>query len=213
MRKLIFILLTLNIFYLIWSVAFSEKYSPPSKTVEGIPPLVLIPSNRISDDKQGANKTKTDCYTLGPFSTRKTAQLLSNQINSAGLSSDIHSQETMETLNFLVYLQAQPTRAEAEKVVKKLSENEVKDYTIIDSGPYKNAIALGSFENLDKARRHSEYIRYMGFDSKYTEQRKPREVYWINYDESFDNETPVLQWLNKIDPNASIQRIPSPCKF
>lgn len=213
MRKLILLLIALNVFYLIWSVVFSDRYTPPPRTVEGIPALISVPSQGNELDSVDSKTLITNCYTLGPFNTKKTAQLLSNEINGAGLSSDIHSQETMETLNFLVYLKAQPNRSEAEKVVKKLSENEVKDFTIIDSGPYKNAIALGSFENLDKARRHSEYIRYMGFDSRYTEQRKPKEVYWISYDESFGTDTPIFEWLNKIDPSASIQRIPSDCKF
>lgn len=213
MRNLIFALLVLNVGYLIWSVAFSSSYTPPPSTVEGIPSLTLLPFDEKAFAQLNTKKTKTKCFTLGPFNTRKTAQLLSNKINGVGLSSDIHSQKTKETLNFLVYLQALSTRKEAEKVVKKLRENEVKNYTIIESGPYKNAIALGSFENLDKARRHSEYIRYMGFDSRFTEQRKPREVYWISYDESFGTETPVFEWLNKIDPSTSVQRIPSECKF
>jgi len=175
MRNLILLLLFLNTFYFVWTVIFNDKYIAPPRTVDGIPALVLLPSDKTKSNV----KDNTNCFALGPFTTKKTAQLISNQINNAGLSSAIAPQQTMETLNFLVYLQALASKKEAQAVVKKLSENEVKDHIIIESGPYKNAIALGLFSDLDKARRHSEYIRFMGFDAKYTEQRKPKEVYWI----------------------------------
>ena len=207
MQNLILLLLALNAFYLVWSLAFSNKYKAPPKTIEGVPALVLIAPN--NNKPSSINR----CYTLGPFNTKKTAKLVSNEINNAGLSSNIRSQQTMITLNFLVYLPALASRQDAEDAIKKLTENEVKKHTIIESGPYKNAISLGSFDDLDKARRHAEYIRYMGFDAKYTEQRQPKEVYWIDYDELAGSSIPVKQWVNKIDPKASVQRIVSSCKF
>ncbi|HIO97264.1 MAG TPA: SPOR domain-containing protein [Leucothrix sp.] len=209
MRNLILLLLFLNTFYFVWTVIFNDKYIAPPRTVDGIPALVLLPSDKTKSNV----KDNTNCFALGPFTTKKTAQLISNQINNAGLSSAIAPQQTMETLNFLVYLQALASKKEAQAVVKKLSENEVKDHTIIESGPYKNAIALGLFSDLDKARRHSEYIRFMGFDAKYTEQRKPKEVYWIKYDESFGSSPPVMQWVEKVDPRASVLRLDSACDF
>jgi len=208
MQNLILLLLALNVFYLVWSLVFSDEYIAPPRTMEGVPPLVLLPPDKITNQS-----LHNRCYTLGPFNTRKTAELVSNEINDSGLLSNIRAQQTMVTLNFLVYLQAFPTKKEAEKVVKKLVENEVKEYHIIESGPYKNAISLGSFDDLDKARHHAEYIRYMGFDAKYTEQRKPKEVYWIDYGELGSNGAPVKQWTHEIDPNASVQRIVSRCKF
>jgi hypothetical protein len=208
MQNLILILLALNAFYLVWSLVLSDKYVAPPKTMDGVPALVLLPPDKIA-----SRSLNNHCYTLGPFNTKKTAELVSKEINNAGLLSNIRAQQTMVTLNFLVYLQAFPSKKEAESAIKKLLENEVKDYNIIKSGPYKNAISLGSFDDLDKARRHAEYIRYMGFDAKYTEQRKPKEVYWINYGELGSKGAPVTQWVNKIDPKASVQRIVSRCEF
>ncbi len=208
MQNLILLLLALNAFYLVWSLVFSDKYVAPPRTKEGVPPLVLLPPDKIT-----GRDLNNRCYTLGPFNTKKTATLVSNEINDAGLLSTIRAQQTMVTLNFLVYLQAFSSKKEADDVVKKLVENEVKDYSIIESGPYKNAISLGSFDDLDKARRHAEYIRYMGFNAKYTEQRKPKEVYWIDYGELGSNGAPVTQWVSEIDPKASVQRIVSRCKF
>lgn len=207
MKNIILLLLFLNAFYLVWSWGFSNIFQHPDKTMDGVPPLVLLP-----EDKDPGNSLVNRCFTLGPFNAKKTAELVSYEINNAGLSSSIRGQQTMETLNFLVYIPALPSAKEVDAVIKKLKDNEVKKYTVIESGPYKNVISLGSFEDLDKARHHAEYIRYMGFDAQYTEQRRPKEVYWIDYDELLGSGAPVMQWVNKIDPNSSVQKILSQCK-
>ncbi|MEE9310520.1 MAG: SPOR domain-containing protein [Cocleimonas sp.] len=163
---------------------------------------------------QSKNSTmESSCYTLGPFGSSETARLVAKSINDFGLATEIRKQKTMQTLNFLVYLQAFSSRAEAEGVVKEISKHEIKNYKIIETGPYKNAISLGTFEDLDKARRHSEYVRFLGYDAKYTERKKKKEVFWIGYDEPFGSNAPVFSWAKKIDPRASVQKIPKACDF
>jgi cell division septation protein DedD len=119
----------------------------------------------------------------------------------------------MQTLNYLVYLQAFASRNKAEEVVKDMSKHDITNYRIIESGPYKNAISLGSFEDIDQARRHTEYVRFLGYDAKHTAQKKPKEVFWINYDEPFGGNAPVFNWTKKVDPKASVQKIPRACDF
>jgi len=117
----------------------------------------------------------------------------------------------MQTLNFLVYLQPFASRDEAVKVVQEIRKHEVKNTKILESGPYKNAIALGSFSDLNKARRHSEYVRFLGYDARYTTQQKRKVVYWINFDEPFGSNVPVMRWAKEIDAKSSPQKIPKAC--
>lgn len=119
----------------------------------------------------------------------------------------------MQTLNFLVYLKSLPSRKEAEQVVKNLQKQEIKNYFIINSGPYKNAIALGSFDDLNKARRHAEYIRFLGYDAKYTARKKQKEVFWIDYDEPVGTTAPVMEWVREIDIKTNVEKIPRSCEF
>jgi len=86
-------------------------------------------------------------------------------------------------------------------------------YAIIDSGPYKNAIALGTFSDLDKARRHTEYIRFLGYDAKHTEQQQRAIVFWVSYDDTFSEPTPVIAWSKAIDPNSVVQKISEACEY
>ena len=211
-RILIIFLLAMNAVYFIWATTIgSNTYEIPPKTKQGVPSVTLMPiKGSYAYQSKGAT-TESSCYILGPYTSSKTARLVAKSINDFGLATAIQKQNTMQTLNYLVYLQSFPSRSEAEKVVRDMKKNEIKNHTIIETGPYKNAISLGSFDNLDKARRHSEYVRFLGYDAKYTAQKKPTQVYWISYDEPFGSNAPVFDWTNKIDPKANIQKIPKEC--
>ncbi len=210
MRFLILILIAANIIYFILAFLFGNAaYVPPAAIKKGIPAIELL------DNKKSENGSvkKTRCYTLGPFNSEKAAKLVARQLNDFGLSVDIRRQKTMETLNYLVYLPAQNTRQDALKIIDDIKKNDIKDYQLIESGPYENAISFGFFDDLNKARRHSEYIRYLGYDSRYTEQKAVQEIFWLNYDEQANVSAPVLQWSHTIDPSSIVQRIPRWCDF
>ncbi len=213
-RILIIALLLLNIFYFIWAYTIGNtNYILPPRTQQGVPALILIPSKNSYEYQSKGSKTASSCYTLGPYGSSKTARLVAKSINDFGLATEIRKQKTMQTLNYLVYLQAFASRSEAEKVVKDMSKHDITNYKIIETGPYKNAISLGSFDDIDQARRHTEYVRFLGYDAKHTAQKKAKEVFWINYDEPFGSNAPVFKWTKEVDPKASIQKIPKACEF
>lgn len=214
LRILTIALLIINLVYFIWAFTLGNTtYTQPDRIRKGVPAVIVIPSKNNYSYQSKNSKMQSSCYTLGPFNSSKTARLVAKNINDFGLATEIHQQKTMQTLNFLVYLQALNTRAQAEKVVKDMSKHKIKNYKIIETGPYKNAISLGTFDNLDKARRHAEYVRYLGYDAKYTARKKPKEVFWVGYDEPFGSNAPVFSWTKKIDPRASVQKIPKACDF
>ncbi|MGK0269784.1 MAG: hypothetical protein ACI88H_000416 [Cocleimonas sp.] len=205
-------LLALNVFYFVWVlVAGSAGYTAPPKYEEGVPGLTVLPEYTNKSYQRGTSGTPSSCYAFGPFDSEKSAQIIANKINGFGLWTDITNQQTMQTLNFLVYLQPFKSRQEALKVITEISKHEIKEYKLVESGPYKNAIALGSFNDLDQARRHSEYVRFLGYDARYTTQKKRKEVYWINYDEPFGKNVPVMRWAKEIDEKSSAQKIPKAC--
>lgn len=213
-RNLIIALLTLNVFYFVWVTTIGKAgYIPPSRVVKDTPGLVLLPV-RSTDIYQNENSMRqSSCYTFGPFNSEKTTRIIAKKINDFGLATKIHKQKTMQTLNFLVYLKALPSRKKAEDVIKDISKHDIKEYKIVDNGPYKNTIAFGSFEDLDKARRHAEYVRFLGYDARYTAQKKQMEVFWVDYDEPFGSNAPVIRWTKEINPRASAQKIPKACLF
>ena len=214
MRILIIFLLLANVLYYFWSQTIGNTtYVVPPMTKAGIPTIQLLPTKNNDAYKSQNSSVQSSCYTFGPFSSEKSAQFISNKINDFGLATKTNKQKTMQVLNFLVYLDALPSRSEAEKVVEDIRKNKITDTMIIETGPYTNAIALGSFADLDKARRHAEYVIFLGYAAKYTEQKIKKEVFWIKYDEPFSSNAPVLKWAKEIDPLNSAQKIPMSCEL
>ncbi len=217
MRLLIVVLLFANIAYFVMVFLLANPtYTPPTASKAGIPSIELI------EDKVNSNMSSTKsalCYTVGPYNSEKATQLVAKKLKKIGLSVNILRQKTKDTLNYLVYLVAQESREDALKIIEDIkrfddsNKFDAKKYHLIESGPYKNAISFGFFDDLNKARRHSEYIRYLGYDARYTEQKAVREIFWLNYDEQPNQNVPVLKWSKEIDPSSSVQKISRSCEF
>jgi hypothetical protein len=207
MRLFIMLLLLANIVYFTIEFIFGNAtYMPPATIKQGIPAIELIKNKELTPETESVLSTR--CYTVGPYNSEKAMQLVATQLNDFGLAVKIRREKTKDTLNYLVYLVAQETRQASLKIIDDIKKNDVKDYHLIESGPYKNAISFGFFNDLNKARRHSEYIRFLGYDARYTEQKAVREIFWLNYDEQPDKSAPILKWSKAIDPSSIVQKIP-----
>jgi len=215
MRILIIALVTLNVLYLVGVYLFSMAFDrPPPLKEPDIPTITLLTMNASGGPQQNTDKkTGETCFTLGPYSIERTARLVADKISQAGLAVRVKRQQTDRIQKYLVFLPQLPTRAAAEKVVADIKKNQIKEYAIIESGPYKNAIALGMFNDLDKARRHTEYVRFLGYDAKHTAQKRRATVYWVSYDDTFNEVIPVLDWSRSIDPRSAVQKIPEDCEY
>ena len=214
MRILIIALLTLNILYFVGVYLFSVVFDqPPPLKDPGVPTITLLSMKSMGGVALQGQQKDTTCYSVGPYSVQKTARLVANKIADEGFTVNIRSQQTDRINKYLVFLPQLASRALAEKIVADIKKHQIRSYSIIETGPYKNAIALGTFDNLDKARRHAEYVRYLGYDARYTEQRQRAQVYWISYSEPFGRSATALELSQSVDPKAVVQKIPEACEF
>jgi len=212
MRKLIIPLVALNILFFLWNFGFSSDYEELPLTEEGIASLETLPEIPGSHYKANKSSGNSSCFTVGPYYSEKAAQLVAGNIRTFGMAVTIRSMKSLETLNYLVYLPPLQDENTAREVIKDIEKFNVKDYEVVTEGPYKNAISFGFFDDLDKAKRHKEYIRYLGYDARTTEQKVTRQVYWIDYDEPLGAGTPALAWSKSIDPSSNVQIIPRACQ-
>jgi hypothetical protein len=212
MRILIIALATLNILYFVGVYLFSVAFDqPPPLKEPNIPTIKLLTMN--AGEASVPSGLSDACFTVGPYNLEQTARQMAEKLSRAGRAVRVKRQQTDRIQKYLVFLPQQPTREAAEKIIADIKKNKIKEYAIIDSGPYKNAIALGTFSDLDKARRHTEYVRFLGYDAKHTEQQQRATVFWVSYDETFSKSTPVVAWSKAIDPNSVAQKISETCEY
>ena len=212
MRILIAALLALNILYFVGVYLFGVVFNQPPPLKEPDTPTITLLSMSSAVNPNEQTQRSNSCFSIGPYSVEKTARLVAAKISDEGFTVNIRNQQTDRINNYLVFLPQLATREQAEKVVADIKQHQIQNYSIIESGPYENAIALGTFSNLDKARRHAEYVRYLGYDARYTEQRQRAQVYWIAYSEPIGRSAPVEELSRTVDPKAVVQKIPEACE-
>jgi hypothetical protein len=215
MLKAIILLILFNCLLLLWSILTpATQYAKKQEIAlleTGIPALVLLadaPNDLYRDTKTALNSS---CYSLGPFNSQKSAQQVGKRIRDYGLAFEIRAIRSLETLRYLVYIPPLESATEARLTQLDLIKQGIKNINIITEGRYKNAISIGFYSNLTQARRETQHVRYLGYDARQSEEKSPLEVFWINYDEPFGSNTPVITWSHAIAPTAVIQQIPRSC--
>lgn len=212
MRKILITLAVLNVFLvfmnLLKNVAYTDDYP---LTEDNIAPLKVISETpRLGYSAHRASGASS-CYTIGPYYTENTAHTLAGSIRKYGLEVTIRSMRTKETLNYLVYIPNIESQNKADSIVKDLWKHNVDNGKVVMKGQHKNTVTLGFFKTLDKAKRQTEYVRYLGYDARYSGRKIVKRVYWIDYDEPLGTGTPVMTWSNDLDPDANPQIIPRTC--
>jgi len=214
MLKATILLILLNCLLLLESI-LTPTLQPIQKNIAlletGVPALILIadvPSDLYRDTN---TKLNSSCYSLGPFNSQKSAQKVGKRIRDYGLAFEMRAIRSLETLRYLVYIPPLESLAEAKLTKLDLIKNGIREINIITEGRYKNAISIGFYSNLTQASRETQHVRYLGYDARQSEEKSPLEVFWINYDEPFGSNTPVMMWSHTIAPTAAIQRIPRSC--
>lgn len=212
MRRILFTLVILNIFLVFMNVVKNVAYTDDYPlTEEGIPSLKVITENpRLGYSAHRATGASS-CYTIGPYYSENTAHTLAGSIRKYGLEVTIRGMRTKETLNYLVYIPNIESQQQADAIVKDLWKQNVDNGKVVLKGQYKNTVTLGFFKTLDKAKRQTEYVRYLGYDARYSGRKIVKRVYWIDYDEPLGTGTPVMTWSNDLDPDSNPQIIPRTC--
>ncbi|MCK5726589.1 MAG: SPOR domain-containing protein [Thiotrichaceae bacterium] len=210
MRNFIVLLVFFNVILLLGNLFVNAQNKIPEME-QGVPLLVVLPET--PGGGYSANKATgvSSCYTVGPYSSEKAAQLVAGNIRTYGMDVIIRSLSSKKIKNYLVYIADISSLEQAKKISVDLVKQNVNGYSIIEEGPYKNTITFGFFENLDKAKRKAEYIRYLGYDAKFSGQKVQRQVFWVDYDEPVGAATPALQWSRSLNKNSAVQVIPRNC--
>ena len=130
------------------------------------------------------------CYTLGPFSEMTTLRRVTRAIKDHVVEASFRSKEEQEQTMFRVYVRPVGSKQEAKALIKELVSKNIRDYFIITDGPNKNGISLGYFSSKDRAYRHADRVRQLGFDATAEPVFRSYTIYWLDYRIRSDSEIP-----------------------
>lgn len=225
MRVFVLILLLVNLAYLGWSLTYPRSTEQaPALTEEGVAGLrllseVAVPSAPVPASAEDAGSATEEpaaraknCYTIGPFADAAQAMRLVDEIGARGLAASRRDIERQEVAGYWVYLPPSRNRARALAMAGELARKGVKDYYVVPSGDFENAISLGLFSEPARAERRAAYIRALGYEPLSNVRYRTKAAFWVDYDEVDADVLPGSVWsAMAVAGGAPLQRVDREC--
>ncbi len=228
MRSLFLLLLVVNISYLVWGVAFSEKTDTPavialpvgvqkltllSETDDVELPTVKQPETKPNPSKENATEESLpsrSCYSLGPILDDDKLKKLEEKLKQNGIETKIKSITDKEPKSYWVYFPPEKSLDDAKAVVNQLRIAEVDDYFIVRKGEHTHAISMGLYNSYSRAKYRLRKLKKLGFNAKVETRYHDVTRYWFDFQEMSTNPLEDSEW-NKLDEDSSLQKIVRPC--
>lgn len=237
MRSLFVTLLVINLSYLVWGVAFSEKNSTPTivQQPQGEQTLTLLSEQAAviaaNTKKQLSSKVgktpkvnaKLDkilppsmtpaktCYSLGPILEEKNSKKLEQKLKQNGFNPKHKAITDKEPKSYWVYFPAEKSLEAAKAVVNQLQIADVDDYFIIRKGKYTNAISLGLYNGYSRAKIRIRALKKLGFNPKVQTRYRQVTRHWLDFQETDTKRLKTSIWEN-IEKGNPLQKLARPCE-
>ncbi len=236
MRSLFLMLLVINLSYLVWGVAFSEKNSTPTNVQQpqGKQTLTLLSEQAgvitANTKKQSSSKeektskanTKLDkklsplmapaktCYSLGPILDEKNSKKLEQKLKQNGFKPKHKAITDKEPKSYWVYFPKEKSLEDAKAVVNQLQIANVDDYFIIRKGKYTNAISLGLYNGYNRTKIRIRALKKLGFNPKVQTRYRQVTRHWLDFQETDQKRLKTSIWEN-IEKDNPLQKLARPC--
>ena len=112
-------------------------------------------------------------------------------------------------MGVMVYIGGHKTRADALKTANKLSAKGLRDHIIINEPGQSNLLSLGVFGLKKNADRLSSRVRKLGFPVKTEARYRERTIYWVNAEQSSEDE--LMRLLKQAEFDDGISQTPTQC--
>lgn len=119
------------------------------------------------------------CVSVGPFLDLAQATTASAKLRASGYKPSQRAGEGDVWVGYWVYLDAIPSREEANRMLSLLHDNGVGDAYAIQ-GDDGRRISLGVFTEIARAGRLRDQVRALGLEPKVVDRTRREDVFWID---------------------------------
>ncbi len=124
------------------------------------------------------------CLRIGDIDGRPALDQLLKLLQANGATEIENGEMQVKRTNYWVMLPPYPNRAKADEAAAILSARRVKDFFIVRSGEYQNAVSLGVFSTHDRAKKR--YDQIVGLKSRLRRPKieaieLPAKRYYVSY--------------------------------
>lgn len=129
-----------------------------SKVIDGKTVDAQEQSGMVGKEREVVSTGTAVCLRIEDIDGRTTLDQLLALLKANGAAAIEQGEKQVKKTNYWVMLPPYPTRAKADEAAAILNAKRVKDFFIVRSGEYENAVSLGVFSTRDRAQRRYEQI-------------------------------------------------------
>jgi len=189
MKWIIYFLLIFNIGFAAWHFRGVDTRNENVDALDVNNESQLILLSELQQQKTLTNSAGGRlCYSLGPFTNKIEADNAQELLKEEKVETRSIRLRDTSLSGYWVILPASESRKEANQQIKKIKKLKIKDYFLVVTGPYKNAISLGVFSQKNLARRRVDQMIRHGFIPRMESVALPRKVYWVNWHKDSKNQ-------------------------
>lgn len=155
----------------------------------------LTQSASIQPAPSSSRDGKNTCLALGPFATPQALRNAREALRSQVIRMRSRQESSTQTTGWWVYLPSLGSRAQALAVAQRLSDRQIDDYFVVNTGDQPNAISLGLFKDPANARNRRDELVTAGFPALMQERSEQIPEYWLDL---------VAPYNRKLDWRGSI---------
>lgn len=112
----------------------------------------------LESKKDAKDTADAVCHSMEGLDSETAVKQLLRVFERSGAVLLEQGEEQVTKTNYWVMLPPYPNRAKADEAAAMLGDKSVKDFFIVRSGEYENAVSLGVFSSADRAKSRSEQI-------------------------------------------------------
>ena len=212
MRGFFILLLLSNIAYFSWQFFTAEQSLTPPVLVQS-PGKQLVMLAELSDDErpsprvsasieeaeklatrpavnvaESTTKAESDmpmlCVRIDQIEEAQHLNTLLNLLKPAGAANIEQGEQAGVRGSYWVMLPPYSDKTAADASAKILTERQLRDFFIVRSGEYENAISLGVFSSEERARRRQQQVDGLGNNlprARVERIELPSREYWLRY--------------------------------
>lgn len=121
------------------------------------------------------------CFALGPFTRKDAVQAASAQLQGWQINAGERLEHEQLTAAYRVYLPPFPSKQDAERRRRELSQLGFTDHALIHEDGLDNAISLGLFAVEANARLRVRQLAAKGVTAMLQALPSTRELYWLDF--------------------------------
>ena len=181
---------------------FNSHASMSSKSIQpknsNSPPLMPNPSNK-----------PLICFQAGPYTLASTAHQVFNWLKKqVNITVYVQDRQTKILESTWVYLPPFENRPAARRAQQHLHQLGIKDYMIVTSGQFNNAISLGRYRQPVNVKQRLKELNAKGYENVKTQKRyKTDTTYWLNVKMPGEQQSELLNLFRKKFPAPKLESV------